>query len=59
MPDFLRECFNDGREVTVYTINGYQMHGVLTDIDEVRHAILLDTKEGKKYVFMSAISTIS
>lgn len=53
---FLTECRDKRIPVIVYLVNGFQIHGVITDIDDN----MVWVKDGgtKKAIYKHAISTI-
>ena len=58
MTDFLMLALTEKRVVTVFMINGFQMHGVISNFDVNDRTVTL-TVDGKDcLLFTSAISTI-
>lgn len=55
---FLEKAAEERRQVTVITTNGFQMTGKIIRIDLEFRAIILNTIDGERLIFMNAISTI-
>lgn len=58
MYDFLNKAFEEKRNVTVITTNGFQMHGIISGVDAENRTITLEVDGNEQLIFMSAISTI-
>lgn len=54
---FLAECRHEGTTVTVYLMNGFQMHGTVKGFDPFTVLIEFDRKT--HLIYKHAISTIS
>lgn len=54
---FLSEAKAEQTFVVIYTINGFQIRGVIVDFDEL--AILVDSGVKKQMVYKHAVSTIA
>ena len=53
---YLQNLINDGTKVTVFLMNGFQMHGIITGFDHEAIEFYGDGTE--KLIYRHAISTI-
>lgn len=56
IPQALEAAKESGETVTIWMINGYQMHGVITAYDH--EAVILEVEDGRKLIMLRAISTV-
>lgn len=54
---FLTSLVESGNDVVVYTINGFQVHGVIREFDEYV-VVVVNSDNKPQMVYKSAISTI-
>lgn len=54
--DFLDRLKDEGRRVTIITVNGFQMKGLIISHDQ--YNILLDVDGRQQLVYKSAVSTV-
>jgi host factor-I protein len=54
---FLNQLRKDGTHVTVFLLNGYQLHGVIRGFDNF--TVLLEVKGKQQLIYKHAISTFA